>query len=418
MCKITLNFEVAARAKKNGTYPIYLRVTESNQHFKKMLGVYVFNRKNFNPQAKKETWINSKEIYSKLFNSKLSMELESAYKIMIHLENREELSAYNLIEQLKSGKNSDSFLDFIEKKIQERVDKNQYGNAKCFIYLKQKLDRYANGKDIMFKDLTYHFISGFERYLIKNGNERTEFLSKTTIYNLFCKFKTLYREAVIEEYIVNQNNPFDKIKIRNDKSVKFALTQDELDKINVLDLEYNSKLWHIRNYFMFSVYMAGIRIGDLIDLKWGNIIKDHLVYTMQKTKSSCSLIIHEKAQQILDFYKKSDSKSSDYVFPIMTMYATKKYSLITDKKKIMNRKAARNAVINKLLKQLAHQANITKNLSCHIARHTFANIASQTDIGVYKISQLMEHSSIAMTQNYLNDLSESTRDKCLARIFG
>ncbi|MEA4937384.1 MAG: tyrosine-type recombinase/integrase [Paludibacter sp.] len=66
---------------------------------------------------------------------------------------------------------------------------------------------------------------------------------------------------------------------------------------------------------------------------------------------------------------------------------------------------------------MAQKAGITKNISFHIARHTFANIASQRDISVYNISQLMEHSSVAMTQNYLNDLTETTRDKCLIQVF-
>ena len=418
MRNITLNFEAASRPKKNGTYSIYLRVTEDSHHFKQILDVYVHNRKNFNAQAKKETWINGKETYAKLFNAKLAVILESAHKIMVELERRDDLSANNLIIQLKGGKNSNSFLDFIERKIQERLDKRQYSNATTFRYLKQKLESYTNGKDILFKDLTYSFILGFNHYLIKDGSKTKEQLGQITIYGIFCRFKTLYREAVVEEYIINQNNPFDKIKIKKSKSVKIALTKDELEKINDLNLEYNSELWHVRNYFMFSMYMAGIRVGDILDLKWENVENNHLVYVMQKTKSHCSLIIHEKAQQILDLYKKRNSKSTDYIFPIMTMYENEKYKSkkLTEIKK-RNRKAGRTSIMNKLLKTIAQKAGITKNLSFHISRHTFANIASQTDIGVYNISQLMRHSSIAMTQNYLNDLNEMARDKCLARVF-
>ena len=419
MRKITLNFEVSAKAKKNGTYPIYLRITEDCQHFKQVLNVYVHNRKNFNAQAKKEAWISIRETHSKLFNSKLSTVLESAHKIMVELDRRDELSANNLITQLKGGKSSDSFLDFIERKIQERLDKRQYSNATTFRYLKQKLELYTNGRDVLFKNLTYSFISEFEHYLIKDGSKRKNQLSQRTIYSMFCRFKTLYREAVVEEYIINQNNPFDKMKIKKNKSVKIALTKEELEKINNLNLEYsNSELWHVRNYFMFSVYMAGIRIGDILDLKWKNIENERLVYEMQKTKSHCSLIIHERAQKILDLYKKKNSKLTDYIFPIMMMYENEKYKSkkLTEMQK-RNRKTGRIAIINKQLKALAQEAGITKNLSSHIARHTFANIASQSDIGVYNISQLMKHSSIAMTQNYLNDLNESARDKCLVRVF-
>ena len=417
MRNISLNFEVAARAKKNGTYSIYLRVTENSQHFKQVLDVYVYNRNNFNAQAKKEAWINSKETFAKLFNSKLSAVLASAQKAMFDLERRKELSANNLITQIRGGKSCNSFWDFLEKKIQERIDKREYGNAESFRYLKQKLEGYTNKQDILFEDLTYSFILEFKHYLIKSGSKTKEHLGQTTIYSIFGKFKTLYREAVIEEYIANQSNPFDKIKIKRGRSVKMALTKEEIDKINNLDLEYDSRMWHVRNYFMFSMYMAGIRAGDILDLKWGNIENGHLVYTMQKTKSDCTLIIHEKAQRILDLYRKENSKSTDYIFPIM-VYKNKHYqSKQAEYIKRRNRKTSKIAEINKVLKIIAEKAGITKNLSSHIARHTFANIASQTDIGVFNISQLMKHSSIAMTQNYLNDLSITARDKCLARVF-
>ena len=103
------------------------------------------------------------------------------------------------------------------------------------------------------------------------------------------------------------------------------MTKEELEKINNLDLEYNSQLWHVRNYFMFSFYMAGIRVGDVLDLRWENVKDDRLIYVMQKTNSHCSLILLVKAQAILDLYKNENSKSTDYIFPIMTMYENKKY---------------------------------------------------------------------------------------------
>lgn len=59
--KITLNFEVNSLPKKNGTFPIFLRATEDGRHYKQALEVYVGDRKNFDPKAKRENWINSKE---------------------------------------------------------------------------------------------------------------------------------------------------------------------------------------------------------------------------------------------------------------------------------------------------------------------------------------------------------------------
>jgi len=414
--RITLNFEPNSYAKKNGTFTIYLRATENGYHHKMGLDVYVADRKNFNSHATKENWISSKEIYSKLFNSRLSAVLNSAHKVMSELEQRGELSAQLLIRFLKRGDDG-SFSSFIERKKQEYLNNKQYGCFDLIDNLQKKLVVYTNGKDIQFRDLTYRFVSEFVTFLSNVESRRGKKLSSSTIRDLYSQLKTLYKKAAQEDYITVQTNVFERIKIKRSQEKRIPLTTAEIDKIKAIELERGSGLWHTRNYFLFSMYMAGMRIGDVITLRWDNVQDDRLSYTMRKTKTFSSLLIHEKAQEILNLYKRENNEASDYIFSIMNKSRTIYRGRLSDRQKNQLIKS-KIATINYNLKRIAKMAEINKNISAHIARHTFASIASQSkSSNIYTISQLLGHSSVSITQTYLNGLNYKEKDQCLLQVF-
>ncbi len=112
-----------------------------------------------------------------------------------------------------------------------------------------------------------------------------------------------------------------------------------------------------------------MRISDVMNLKWENIESNRLVYTMQKTKLHCSLAIYDKAQEILDLYKKDNCVPSDYIFPIMTVYENKRKKKNLTLKDLSDMRKARTTNINHHLKILVKKAEIEKNVSFHMGRH-------------------------------------------------
>ena len=113
-------------------------------------------------------------------------------------------------------------------------------------------------------------------------------------------------------------NPFLVFKYKWVKTVKEKLEQKEIDRIIDLELEEESLLWHCRNYFLFSYYCAGIRAADLIQLRWRNITNARLHYQMGKNHKERDLILVDQAINIMKFYKKEDSKETDYIFPLLS----------------------------------------------------------------------------------------------------
>lgn len=62
----------------------------------------------------------------------------------------------------------------------------------------------------------------------------------------------------------------DNVKIRIGSGLKMGLTQEEIQKIENLELESNTCIWHARNIWLFSFYFAGVRISDVLKIKWSD----------------------------------------------------------------------------------------------------------------------------------------------------
>jgi site-specific recombinase XerD len=85
---------------------------------------------------------------------------------------------------------------------------------------------------------------------------------------------------------------------------------------------------------------------------------------------------------------------------------------------LLNHTNAKNSLLNKYLNKLADMAGITKKLSMHIARHSFANIARQKKANVYDISKALGHSSIKITESYLSSFDTKTQDETMKKVYG
>lgn len=124
---------------------------------------------------------------------------------------------------------------------------------------------------------------------------------------------------------------------------------------------------------LFSVlfFCAGIRVGDLIQLRWVNITSDgRLYYQMGKNRKARDLILVEQAKEIISFYFKEGINPNDYIFPLLNSqesYANavtqeQKDTMQTElKMKLLNQISAKNALINKYLKKIAGLAGLQKN---------------------------------------------------------
>ena len=152
--------------------------------------------------------------------------------------------------------------------------------------------------------------------------------------------------------------------------------------------------------FVFSCYAGGLRISDTLLLKWSNVRDGRINISMRKTGEQLAFKLPTVAVDIVSKY--ADQKSErQYVFPALRLKNE------NNPRELDSAISSANAKINKALKQIATDAGITKNLSFHIARHTFATMALRLGIGIEYVSKILGHSAIKETQIYAKIVNSS-----------
>lgn len=428
----TFRFECNGKPTKNGKYMVFLCVTIGGKRKRTKTNIELNSRNQFNAKCKWDNWIRSSVPESKKWNKELHDLLENAKSEYSNLCDNNQATCEKLVNALKSVEVSPSFLEFAKGRTEEILSAGGIGNYKqynCFLNKLQEYLKLKGKSDILFSELTPEFLSSFDNYLHKRRNERDSdrLLHQNTIHKTFVKFRTLVHRAIEMGYMASDKNPFFLFKCAGVKTQKDKLNEEELASLLALELEEGSLLWHCRNYFFFSFYCAGIRVADLIQLRWINITSDgRLNYQMGKNHKVRDLYLVEQAKNILQYYHTDAIKATDYIFPLLDFkkpyakavtMADKDTLPIELKKKLSNDISAKTALINKYLKKLAKMAGIEKNVSMHISRHSFARLAKVEGTDNSILQSLLAHSSVSVTEGYMGNFDTSTTDKALQNIF-
>ena len=155
--------------------------------------------------------------------------------------------------------------------------------------------------------------------------------------------------------------------------------------------------------YVFACYTGGLRISDVLQLKWENYDNDKISIRTMKTDDILSIKVPNKAKEILNKYHKPDSQPSDYIFPVM-----KNNMDYSNPKVLFNAISSGTAYANKDLYSLSKKCEFTKNIHFHTSRHTFATLALKKGMRIEYVSKLMAHSSIKTTQIYAKIVNEGT----------
>lgn len=430
---VTFNFELNNKPSKNQTYAVLLRITQNKKHKRIKTSIAVNKKSDFNKDAKQGNWIRQREPNYEVWNETLAQELEKARKTYQELKEDGLATTEKIAAEMTAGERTFSFLQYAKQRTKEIYDAGSYRNWKKYNGFCNKLEAYLKekkSKDVTFAELTPAFLSKFEVYMhsLRNEREPDRKLHPNTIQVNFNIFKTLVKRAIeVEGLMKPEKNPFLSFSYKGVSTTKDKLDEAEIEKIISLDLEVGTLLWHCRNYFLFSFYCAGVRVGDLIQLRWGNITTDgRLHYQMGKNHKDRDLGLVEQAQNILSHYYQEGVKATDYIFPLLDAsepYAKaisqeEKDTLPTELKiKLFNQISSKNALINKYLKKLAKMAEIEKKLSFHISRHSFAKVAKQKGTDNALLKDLLAHSSVKITEGYMGSFDTAENDRALQHIF-
>ncbi len=407
MEKITFGYFLHHHPKQDGTHRIVLRITQARRHTYVDIGYSV----------KKEDWDNKKKEVKKTHRLYNEIQMVMDAKLMeakkeyltgrIHNEN---VSATQIKRKLRKEVVGDSFLEFADEYVQNLTNLNTQSSRESMLAkLKQYLGKDKSGrqKDLIFPELNYKFLTNYEKYLKRIGN------GKNTIHGNIKFLKTIYNFALKTRHFRTSDNPFLEYTAPQEKSTRTRLKLFQIEAIENYQPNPGTPKFHARNIFLFSYYLQGMRVRDLLLLRWKQIKGDYLHYKSSKANKERPRKLHLRARHILDLYRPERPKANDYVFPYMAKVDEKKLT----PKQWARATDAQNSKIRNQLMLIAKELGIEK-LSMHVARHTFANIARQIIKDVYLVSDALDHSSIAVTEKYFGAASSEENDDLVKQIFG
>jgi site-specific recombinase XerD len=230
-------------------------------------------------------------------------------------------------------------------------------------------------QDIPLDRLNYQFIQRYELFL------RTKYANHhNTIMNYIKQLKKVIHLAMVYGYI--ERDPFREFKTTYQDPNRPYLTQPELEIIENKEIKIE-RLRVVRDIFLFMCY-TGLSYADLArltpsDISTGIDGGKWIIGERNKTGIRFSVPLLPKALDILEKYQDYPERAvKNTILPMRS-----------------------NQKLNSYLEEIADICGITKNLTCHIARHTFATTVTLTNgVPIETVSKMLGHKNLHTTQIY------------------
>jgi integrase len=352
-----MTIKIRQRKPKDGQIRLFLDIYNPNakkSRTNKSLDLFLYeNPTQTQKKSNKETMDAAEKIRSKFT-------LELAY------DNN------GLSELGKKDKSSIDFIDYFSELAEARFESiNNYGNwDSAHKYLKKFCP-----EGIPINKVDSKWLNDFKYYLQHIAKKRTnEPLAQSSLHSYFNKVKACLNQAHRDEIIYK--NPAHNVKgFKEGEVQREFLTFEELNRAVAAECA----IPQMKKAFIFSC-LTGIRWSDILGLTWGDLqyseAKNYwfVRFKQKKTKGAETLPISEQARQLIG----EKGEFRDHLFKGL------KYS----------------AWHNIKLQQWMMKAGISKTITFHCARHTFATLQLTNGTDIYTVSKLLGHRELKTTQLY------------------
>ncbi len=383
-----LVYNKSKRLNKNGEAVIYVEVAFSRD-VRKFINTKVYISPDKWSIAKNEINHNHNNyiqlnLYLKNFINKIE-------KYELSLINDDKFLTPELLDEFLNGtsKSNKNFFDFAFYEL-NREHINIETAKKHETHLKI-IKEFNPG--LTFNDINFDYVYNLDNYIKNLPNVN----SQNTVHSYHKTLKKFLNLAINKGLFPLEKNPYLKFRVKLAKTTRENLTETELERLQKLNFEFNTYLQKILDMFLFSCY-TGLRYSDIIRLKldYFDVVSPTNVTLnlpeMQKTKDRVSIPLH-------------------LLFNGRALKIYHRYKLITPEQKYLFGKPITNQQINRELKFIAKQVNIKKRLTFHIARHTFGTMLANKTGDPYLIKDLMGHSNIKMSMEYIHRSEKVRNDK-------
>jgi len=273
---------------------------------------------------------------------------------------------------------------FMEEEISLRESELENSTIRQHKVCLNKLRQFS--KELIFSQMDEQFIHRFKVYLKE--------VLKNDTYTISSNLKVLkvYINRAIKKKIIS-DNPFKNIGLVQPKNDRIFLTENE---IKLLINMYRRK-WlpasHQKclRHFLFSIN-TGLRISDVKAISMDNIVKETLVFTPYKTRNQKAAVVRIPLTNLAKEMIRDESahRLRGPVFTMLSEFRTNKY-----------------------LREIAAELKISKHISFHVARHTFATFFLKKTKNLLALQKLLGHSDMRETMIYSHILMEDIEREML-----
>ncbi|MFN3405628.1 MAG: tyrosine-type recombinase/integrase [Cytophagaceae bacterium] len=348
-------------------YPPILNPKTGKPTRREFLGLYLFDKPKhpIDKQHNKETQLLAEQIRQKRENQLNKPEIYTEFE-------KQQLKVKELGEQC--------FVKYFKTLANKRKASN-YDNWNSSY---QYLEDFTEG-NLKFEDLNERVCNEFREYILTTKSKKSSkvTLSQNSAVSYFNKFKAALKQAYKDGFL--QHNLNEKIEsIKQEDTQRNFLTIEELNSLVKTDCSVPV----LKKAALFSA-LTGLRFSDIQKLIWNDIefIEGNgyiIKFKQQKTPGIETLPISEQAYNLLGEPKGPNDK----IFEGLT------YS----------------AYMNSHLTKWLAKAKITKDITFHCFRHTFATLQLSKGTDIYTVSKMLGHRELKTTQVYAKIMDQTKRE--------
>ena len=385
--KIVISFLLRkCRVSRDGKSVIYVRYTYKNQRVELSTGIYV-------PPSYwdiQKQHVKDRIPGARVLNERLDRTRVEIQDIFNQLKSfNEEFDVYSIKERLLKVDQDKGILAVFDYYLESILAKLNKGySMETYKHYKSSRKRLADfirvhykKTDFPVRTINYQFLNSFDSYVKKTFNNQ-----QNTAWNYHKHLRRVLNLAISLEYITV--NPYSKFKVGLEETHREILSMAELKRIEEKRISIE-RLSVVRDIFVFACY-TGLSFSDISKLSRKHLQtrddgKDWIIIDRTKTNNRCQIPVLPKAREILLRYKGYPKLNGKHtLLPVLT-----------------------NQKMNSYLKELADICQINKDVTMHVARHTFAtSVTLGNGVPIETVSKLLGHSSLRTTQIYAKILDE------------
>ncbi|MBR6540136.1 MAG: site-specific integrase [Bacteroidales bacterium] len=331
-------------------------------------------------------------------SNKIRMDMNHFKKIIADLDfNSCCYTANDVILKITSNLPYNSLFSFMEDTISNLKTIGRIRTSETYTTTLSSFKRFRKNRDLTFDDIDSDMMTAYQAYLYSNG------VSANSSSFYMRNLRAMYNRAV-EKGLTAQKLPFKHVYTGVDKTIKRGIPIGIVKKLKEINFSLSSPYGFARDMFLFSFYTRGMSFVDMAYLRKKDLQKGVLSYRRRKTGQQLIIKWEECMQEIVDKY---DTSHSHYLLPIINPNGNK------DERKQYIYSAHS---INRCLKVIGEELDLSVCLTFYVARHSWASIAKSMNIPLSVISEGMGHDSEATTRIYLASLDNVEIDNANKKI--